>query len=207
MVKRFIWDLDGTILDVDFSKEEELFKRNLSEEDFLKFNALCSDLIKAYEKKYLKYDKKLLSKFLSESSGVLISEKLIEKWIDYMIDTNLFIKEGVVEVLEYLNNLGIENVIYSNWFTKTQIGRLKKVGLDSYFKEIIGGDYYIKPNKEGFLYACGSYKPSECVMVGDSYENDILGALNTGLKVIYYCPNDEVSVPHIKKLNEIKEMY
>ena len=62
MIKRFIWDLDGTILDVDFSKEEELFKRNLSEEDFLKFNALCSDLIKAYEKKYPKYDKKLLRK-------------------------------------------------------------------------------------------------------------------------------------------------
>ena len=40
MVKRFIWDLDGTLLDGDFSKEEELFRANLSEEDFLKFKKI-----------------------------------------------------------------------------------------------------------------------------------------------------------------------
>ena len=37
MIKRFIWDLDGTILDGDFSIEEKLFKDNLSEEDYTKF--------------------------------------------------------------------------------------------------------------------------------------------------------------------------
>lgn len=207
MIKRFIWDLDGTILDGDFSKEEELFKENLSEEDFLKFNKQRWDLIKAYERECPRYNKELLSDFLSIRGGVMISPDLIDKWINYIININECIHPGVIEVLDYLNSLGIENVIYSNWFTETQVGRIKKVGLDSYFKEIIGADYYMKPDKEGFIYACGEYKPSECVMVGDNYIKDILGALNAGLKAVYYCPNDKAYVPHVKKLSMIKEMY
>ena len=207
MIKRFIWDLDGTILDGDFSREEELFIANLSEEDFLKFNKQRWDLINAYEREYPRYNKKLLSDFLSIRSGVMINQDLIDKWIDYMINVNECIHPGAVEVLDYLNSLEIENIIYSNWFTKTQVGRLKKLGLDSYFKGIIGADYHMKPSKEGFLYACGPYKPSECVMVGDNYDKDILGARNAGLNTIYYSPKKDVDVPHIKRLIKIKEMY
>ena len=207
MIKRFIWDLDGTILDGDFSREEELFRANLSEEDFLKFNKQRWDLINAYEREYPRYNKKLLSDFLSIRSGVMINQDLIDKWIDYMINVNECIHPGAVEVLDYLNSLEIENIIYSNWFTKTQVGRLKKLGLDLYFKEIIGADYYMKPMKEGFLEACGPYKPYRCVMVGDNYDKDIVGARNAGLNTIYYSPKKEVDIPHIKSLVKIKEMY
>lgn len=207
MIKRFIWDLDGTILDGDFSREEELFIANLSEEDFLKFNKQRWDLINAYEREYPRYNKKLLSDFLSIRSGVMINQDLIDKWIDYMINVNECIHPGAVEVLDYLNSLEIENIIYSNWFTKTQVGRLKKLGLDLYFKEIIGADYHMKPSKEGFLSACGPYKHSECVMIGDNYDKDILGARNAGLNTIYYSPKKEVDIPHIKRLIKIKEMY
>ena len=123
-----------------------------------------------------------------------------------MINVNECIHPGAVEVLDYLNELGIENVIYSNAFTNTQVGRLKKVGLDSYFKEIIGADYHMKPSKEGFLHACGPYKPSKCVMVGDNYDKDILGAKKAGLRTVYYSPKKDVDVPHIKRLIKIKEM-
>ena len=173
MVKRFIWDLDGTILDGSFSKEEELFRTNLSEEDFLKFNKQRWDLIDAYEREYPRYNKKLLSYFLSINSWVMISLDLIDKWIDYMINVNEVIHPGAVEVLDYLNNKGIENVVYTNWFTKTQIWRLKKVGLDSYFKKVIGAEHFMKPSKVGFLATCYPYKASECVMVGDKVEKNI----------------------------------
>ncbi len=206
MVKRFIWDLDGTILDGDFSKEEELFRANLSEADYTKFISKWFDLLMAYERRYPKYDRKMLSHFLSVTTGVNISPDLIGKWSNYMINVNEAIHPGVVEVLDYLNNKGIENVIYSNAFTNTQVGRLKKVGLDSYFKEIIGAEEYMKPSKEGFLYACGPYKPYKCVMVGDNYDKDILGAKNAGLRTIYYSPKEDVNVPHVKRLVKIKEM-
>ena len=207
MVKRFIWDLDGTLLDGDFSKEEELFKANLSEEDYTKFISKWFDLLGAYERKYPKYDRRMLSNFLSVNTGVHISSELIDEWSNYMININECIHPGAVEVLDYLNELGIENVIYSNAFTNTQVGRLKKLGLDSYFKEIIGADYHMKPSKDGFLSACGPYKPYRCVMVGDNYDKDIVGARNAGLNTIYYSPKKDVDVPHIKRLIKIKEMY
>ena len=207
MIKRFIWDLDGTILDGDFSIEEKLFRDNLSEEDYTKFIGKWFGLLGAYERKYPKYDRRMLSNFLSVNTGVHISSELIDEWSNYMININECIHSGAVEVLDYLNELGIENVIYSNAFTNTQVGRLKKLGLDSYFKEIIGAEKYMKPSKEGFLEACGPYKPYRCVMVGDNYDKDIVGARNAGLNTIYYSPKKEVDVPHIKRLIKIKEMY
>ena len=41
-------------------------------------------------------------------------------------------------------------VILSNWFTITQIERLRKNNLLQYFDEVYGGDYTIKPHKEAF---------------------------------------------------------
>ena len=55
MVKRFIWDLDGTILDGDFAREEKLFKENLSEEDYTKFISKWFNLLGAYERKHRRY--------------------------------------------------------------------------------------------------------------------------------------------------------
>ena len=207
MIKRFIWDLDGTILDGDFSREEELFKEYLSEEEFRKFKELRYSLLHTYEKEYTRYDKKMFSKHLSNGCNANINEELIDKWINYASSINECIHPGVVEVLDYLNDRGIENVIYSNWFIKTQVGRLQKLGLDLYFKEIIGAEEYMKPMKEGFLEACGPYKPYKCVMVGDNYDKDILGAKKAGLNTIYYSPKEDVDVPHIKRLVKIKEMY
>ena len=210
MIKRFIWDFDGTIVDGDFSIEENLFRDNLSEEDFLKFNEKWYELLNVYEKEFPKYDRKMLSEFLSTNTGVTISEKLIDEWSKYMINVNETIHPGAVAVLDYLQNKGYENIIYTNAFTNTQVGRIKKLGFSSYFKEIIDAEEFIKPTTEGFIKACGPHKPNECVMIGDNYNKDILGALKAGLNVIYYCPKGlpkEVDVPHVKKLIKIKEMY
>ena len=210
MTKRFIWDFDGTIVDGDFSIEEKLFKDNLSGEDFLRFNEKWPMLLSVYEKEFPRYDRRMLSEFLSTSTGVNISEELIDEWSRYMINVNETIHPGAFEVLDYLQSKGIENVIYSNAFTNTQIGRVKKIGLDSYFKEIIGAEVAVKPNSLGFIAACGPYKPNECVMVGNDYEKDILGAKKAGLDAIYYCPkglDKKVDIPSVKRLIKIKEMY
>ena len=91
----------------------------------------------------------VLSHFLSVTTGVNISPDLIGKWSNYMINVNEVIHPGVVEVLDYLNNKGIENVIYSNAFTNTQVGRLKKVGLDSYFKRNYRSGRIYETNERG----------------------------------------------------------
>ena len=61
-------------------------------------------MLNAYEKEYPKYDKKTLSKFLSDGCNTIISEELIDKWSDYMININESIHPGVIDVLDYLNS-------------------------------------------------------------------------------------------------------
>jgi putative hydrolase of the HAD superfamily len=56
--------------------------------------------------------------------------------------------------------------------------------LDKYFTEVITseGSNSLKPHKEIFEYAflkTGSV-PGECIMIGDSIEVDIQGAINAG---------------------------
>ena len=67
--------------------------------------------------------------------------------------------KSIIPTLEYLSKK-YELVILSNWFSYSQIERLKKIGMDKYFKEMYFTDEVKnKPNKEAFIKACGPYKP------------------------------------------------
>ena len=76
-------------------------------------------------------------------------------------------------------------------------------GLKHFFKEVITseGSGSLKPNKEIFEYAlqkcCAN--PRECVMIGDSIEVDIVGAINAGI--------DQVYVNHLGIEPEVKATY
>ena len=100
-------------------------------------------------------------------------------------------------------------VILSNWFTCTQIERLRKNNLLQYFDEVYGGDYTIKPHKEAFLRAFGNTSKEKCVMIGDNYLKDFCGALNVGSNALHFNPNGEVikEKQMIKRINEIKERF
>jgi len=50
--------------------------------------------------------------------------------------------------------------------------------------------YALKPDKRIFEYALqlNNAMASETIMIGDSYESDIVGAQNAGIDQIYYHP-------------------
>ena len=117
--------------------------------------------------------------------------------------------DGADEVLSYLYHLGIENVVCTNDTSDIQRVRLKKVGLLPYIQEVYGGEYYFKPHEEAYIRACGSYVPSECMMVGDDFQKDVIGPRSLGISAWYYDPNGrnpeyEYS---IKSLRKVKEMF
>ena len=77
----------------------------------------------------------------------------------------------------------------TNGFEKTQHSKLLNSGLDAYFTEVITseGSNSLKPHKEIFEYAlqrAGAEK-SESIMLGDSIEADIQGAMNAGIDQVY----------------------
>ena len=81
----------------------------------------------------------------------------------------------------------------TNWFRKCQVERLENTGWLKFFDEVYDAeDYPKKPYKESYIRAMGNNKPNECIMIGDSYENDVKKPLEIGMNAIYYNPKKHV---------------
>ncbi len=122
--------------------------------------------------------------------------------------TNLFPEAH--EVLKYLSEKYLLYVI-SNGFKESTEMKIRLCNLGQYFKhvfisEVVGIN---KPDPQVFEYAlqtAGATK-SESLMIGDSLEADVYGALNFGIDAIYFNPNKvekPENVPQqIHHLNEL----
>ena len=145
-------------------------------------------------------------------SGVLISKEIINGWQQALSETPPIIIEEVVETLNDLKHRNKSLAIITNWFLKPQVIRLEKSNLKDYFDDFYGGDSFIKPNRQGYINACGRYPIDECVMIGDSLEADIYGAMEVGIDSIYYNPNnkndfDKSKIKSIKNMKELRRFY
>jgi putative hydrolase of the HAD superfamily len=93
------------------------------------------------------------------------------------------------EVLQYLLGKGYQLHLITNGFEETQHSKLKYSGLSPFFREVITseGSNSLKPQKEIFDYALGraGAVAEESIMIGDSLEIDVAGALNAGMDAIH----------------------
>lgn len=209
--KRFIFDIDGTLLVPDWNYEEEYFSRVLSSSDVDVFLPQIADLLQQYEKNFPRYDILELSRFLSDKSGVLITPDIVKGWNKALGETDPVIIDGVVETLDYLKSKDKSLVVLTNWFLEPQISRLKSSELLSYFDFVYGGELGIKPSPEVYKNACGEFDIDSSVMVGDSLDFDVYGPSEIGMDSIFYNPKnkeyDKAKVKSIGSMKKIKEMF
>lgn len=208
-MKKFIWDLDGTLLSGDFSTHEiSYFKEKLMGQDIETFLKNKYSYLMEYERTFLRYDTKLLSDFLSLRSGLVIDETVIMGWNEHSKSVPDTIHTGAEEVLAYLQSKGYQNILYTNWFKDVQEERLRKSNLLEYFSEIYGGELAIKPNAVGYKKIIKDVNPTEVVMIGDNIINDVLVPRSIGITSYHYDPLDKNNDKNkIKTLGKIKEMY
>ena len=205
--KRFIFDLDFTLLSADFSLEKDYFKDVYDEKSSELLKNLGSYL-REYEKSYMYYNMSLLSKFLSDKTGLFVSEKVIDGWIKYHDKITDQLEEGVIETLEFLKGMGHSQVVLTNWFEAAQVGRLKRSGLYDYFDGVYAGDSCLKPNPWAYFKAAGSYSSKDCVVVGDNFNNDYIGPRKCGIESILYDKKDEHDhVVKIKRIDKLIDIY
>ena len=76
MKEKIIFDLDGTLMNADFSLEDDFFRERLGKNDADKFVPVKYDLLLKYEDLFSRYDIKCLSEFLTIGSGVNITENI-----------------------------------------------------------------------------------------------------------------------------------
>ncbi len=179
--KKYIFDLDYTLLIPDWSKEDDYLKKHIPLEKQQDFFKQKQSILNQYEFQFPKYDPKTLSAFFKDY-GFDISEEVINGWMIYngenIIDE---VVDGVIDLLKYLKAQNKEIVILTNWFSKTQIPRLKRAGIYDYIDAIIAGEDAMKPSLESFKRAIGTTRKEECIMIGDSIKSDKLGAENAGI--------------------------
>ena len=209
--KRFIFDIDGTLLVPDWNYETEYFSSVLSSSDFDKFLPQIAWLLESYEKSFPRYDVDELSRFLTMNSGVLITPEIIKGWNDALGETSPIVIDGVVESLEYLKSKDKSLVALTNWFLEPQISRLKSSGLDSYFDCVYGGELGIKPSIFAYMNAIGEFDIDSSIMIGDSLDFDVYGPGRIGMDAIFYNPKskdyDKAKVKSIGSMKKIKEMF
>ena len=210
MKERFIFDLDGTLLNANFEKEDKFFESVFSKDELEMFLPNKCTLLNEYETLFPRYDVGLLSKFMRARTGVEFTEDVVTRWVQTNATFDDTLVDGVVEVLEYLKSNDKSLVILTNWFSEGQIARLSNAGLLQYFDDVIGGEYSLKPNRASYYRAADKYDIGSCVMIGDTYEKDVLGPRMFGMEAVYFnekCKTNCNGEEGIKKMIKIKEMY
>jgi putative hydrolase of the HAD superfamily len=99
---------------------------------------------------------------------------------------------NTIEILEYLFEKRYRMYILTNGFLATQKKKMAHSNLNKYFRRIYSSEELgvNKPRREIFHWAVSAVhgKKSECLMIGDDLEVDIIGAMNYGIDTVWYNP-------------------
>jgi putative hydrolase of the HAD superfamily len=208
--KHLFFDLDHTLWDFEANSRqtlEELYHsmqletKGVSDFDLFHKNYLVHNdkLWERYRNGFIKVDElrwkrmwlalldfKIADESLAREMGIVFLD---------LLPTRKILFPYTLEILDYLTGKNYQLHLITNGFEKTQHSKLKNSGLDKYFKEVITSEASnsLKPHKEIFDYAfqkTGALH-KESIMIGDTIEVDILGAVNAGI--------DQVHVNHLTK--------
>lgn len=120
---------------------------------------------------------------------------------------------GAFDMLDYLKECGCRLHIASNGFHEIQYKKMRVAGLTEYFDSVIlsedaGAN---KPSALFFDYALRTTGASReaSLMIGDNYDNDVVGALDYGMDAMLFNRWDTSFVPPrpvTYLVNELKEV-
>ncbi|GAA5575095.1 YjjG family noncanonical pyrimidine nucleotidase [Porphyromonas gingivalis] len=232
MIKHLFIDLDDTLWDTyhnNKSSLEELYHTHAWDRYFDSFETFFSIYLPHNEALWSEYrygqiDKPTLTleRFRRPFTGYLtLSDEQILTWnAEFLSITGRKTRlcPHALEVMEYLHRY-YKVYILSNGFREIQHAKLTNSGLAPYIDRVIlSEDAGInKPNKKIFDFALVKAKArkTESIMIGDSWEADIVGAANAGLASVWYNPNrhilpdDGVGAPMhiISSLSELMQIF
>ena len=215
MIKRVIFDIDNTLIewkseyDDEIEKSLKKFKIPYTNNDLKNI----FDAMEKYESTYYTYKRNQILDFINTYTKKNYPMKLLNDVLyRWSLCVPKKIDDNIIETLEYLNKK-YEMVILTDWFGKEQENRLKLLSISKYFSKVFAAENVKrKPFKEAFLTAIEKNKPEECMMIGDNFERDVQGALNAGLKAIYFDSNNKSSIENengyyiISNLVELKNI-
>lgn len=220
-IKDVFFDLDHTLWDFDKNSElafETIFNRNhpaIETKEFIEkyvpINQSCWALYQ-YDKithQELRYNR---LKHSFDAINYLISDEEIDDVAnDYIrfLPENNHLFEGTMELLDYLKPKYNLHII-TNGFADVQFKKINNSKISSYFQTVTNSEMagVKKPNPIIFDYALdlANAQKENSVMIGDSLDADVQGALDAGLDAIYFNEGKIIVEDHIKQINHLLEL-
>jgi putative hydrolase of the HAD superfamily len=202
--KHVFFDLDHTLWDFDANARATLEQLHI---DLKLVDKGVNDFEK-FHKNYLEHNDKLWARY---RNGYIRQEELRLKrmWLtllDFRIAdealarqlSELFLQllpartilfPDTKETLQYLRDQGYQLHLITNGFESIQHSKLKNSGIDGYFNEVVTSESSnsLKPQKEIFQYALHKTGATveESIMIGDSLEVDVAGAMSIGMDQVH----------------------
>jgi putative hydrolase of the HAD superfamily len=197
------FDLDNTLWDfsansrvaMEITLKELGIHNHLNsfEEFFISYEKINHTLWSDYHSKKITKQNLIVERFaqslikfgVSRNDYVEINHLYLE---NMGIQTKLF--PGTIELLYNLKNKGYKLYIITNGFREVQHAKLKNCNLVDYFDRIFISEEIktTKPNRQIFEHALKSSNASKkkSIMIGDSWETDIEGAMNFGMDQVMF---------------------
>lgn len=216
--RHLFFDLDHTLWDfeanarvtlLELYQNMQLDKRGINDFDLFHKNYLLHNekLWERYRNGFIKQEELRVKRMWLALLDFKIADELLAKEMSIrfldLLPTRTILFPYTIEILQYLTSKKYELHLITNGFEKTQHSKLKHSGLDKYFKEVITSERSssLKPNKEIFDFAFKrtGAKPTESIMLGDSIDVDIIGAMKAGI--------DQVFINHLNITIDIKPTY
>lgn len=200
MLKGIIFDLDDTLYDYRSANElaEKYIKKYIAKQYYLP-NEAVEKALQAGKNR----TKQLLPEGAAQHSRILYFQHALEEmginpigkawqlecifWEKFLEKIELY--AGFQDVLEWLRSANIKIAICTDLTAGIQQQKIMKLGLDKYVDVLVTSEEvgYEKPDRRMFQLTLEKLqlKPDEAVMVGDSWNKDIQGAVNMGIKAIW----------------------
>lgn len=216
--RHLFFDLDHTLWDFDANARVtlaslyegmQLKERGVHDFELFYKNYLVHNdkLWERYRKGYIRQDELRVKRMWLSLLDFKIADDELSRTLSTqfveLLPTRTILFPYAKEILQYLKDKDYQLHLITNGFEKVQHSKLKNSGLDIFFGEVITseGSNSLKPNKEIFDYAFRKTgaTASNSIMLGDTLEVDIQGAMNAGM--------DQVFVNHLRITAGIKPTY
>lgn len=169
MIKAVIFDMDGTLFDTE-SVYANAWRQAGRELNFAPIEQAIAACTGRNAKDTRRYFEENFANLITYDEFIAVRDRYYNAAIE---ERGIPLKEGVVEVLDYLRENGIRIALATATRAERTEYNLTTTGLRSYFDVLVTGDIveHGKPHPETFLTAASrlGVSPSECMGVEDSF--------------------------------------
>lgn len=212
MIKNIFIDLDDTLWATYLNSKESLhdvYINNHWEEIEPDFDSFWMRYWSTNESLWDEYRQGKITKYELKMTRIRRVFEGKKEWTDEEVmqfneqflkqtSTKTRLIEGALDTLAYLHRY-YRIYILSNGFREVQRAKIELSGIAPYIDRIIlSEDAGInKPHRKIFQYAFSvtNTRACESIMIGDSWEADIIGAFNAGIASIWFNPN-QIPLPN-----------